>query len=233
MFDALRGLPLGLFFRDDDADDDLPELRQLLDTFGNRDVPISLAVIPGTLTKPGAQALRAAAGDWLELHQHGWMHTNHEQTGRKCEFGVSRDVEAQRADIAQGQARLAEMLDVPTAPVFTPPWNRCTVTTATVLRELGFRALSRERAGGPLGGTLPEVSIAVDLFTWKEGAALKSPQILGTEILRWAAEAAPVGILLHHKVMNQEAFALVEQLLDAVRPTARFHRLGELWHTAN
>lgn len=235
MFSALRGMPLDLFFRDDDADDDLPELHRLLKIFGNRGVPISLAVIPGTLTRPGAQTLRRAAdsGEWLELHQHGWRHENHERTGRKCEFGVSRDMDAQRTDIAQGWARLADMVGTPVAPVFTPPWNRCTPITAEVLRELGFCALSRERAGGALGVSLPEVSIAVDLFTWKGGAALKSPRRLGEEILRWAGERAPVGILLHHKVMRPEAFAMVEQLLDAVRSAARFHKLGDLCRKAN
>jgi hypothetical protein len=44
--------------------------------------------------------------DLIELDQHGWQHTNHETTGRKCEFGPSRSYEQQYADIAQGKALL-------------------------------------------------------------------------------------------------------------------------------
>ncbi len=213
-----------VFFRDDDADRDLPELCRLLDLFGSRKVPLSLAVIPGSLTDDGARRLRnSAAEPWLELHQHGWMHVNHEREGRQCEFGPSRGFAEQLADIARGRQRLAHMLGHNVAPVFTPPWNRCTAETCRALDELGFAALSKDRS--PRVGHIREVSVAVDIFTWKSGPRLKSPDEVGAELCRWMLHLEPVGILLHHKVMSAEAFAMVASLLDTLLPYARFQSL--------
>ena len=87
----------------------------------------------------------------MGLHQHGLAHANHEREGRKCEFGPSRGLEAQRRDIEAGRARLTDLLGDRVDPIFTPPWNRCTTDTGTALAELGFRVLSRESRAEPLG----------------------------------------------------------------------------------
>lgn len=231
MFDALRQSlqlapqPPAIFFRDDDADRDLPELRTLLDLFCSRGLALSLAVIPGTLTEDGARLLSeaAAAAPALELHQHGWMHVNHEPQGRKCEFGPSRSFAEQFLDIASGRQRLAELLGPRVAPIFTPPWNRCTADTARALEQLHFAALSKDLS--PAVGRIREISIAVDIFTWKSGPQLKSPEQIAAELSARLAQPGPLGILLHHKVMNAEAFALTAQLVDALRPASRFYSL--------
>ncbi len=215
-----------IFFRDDDADRDIPELRRLLDVFGSKRTPISLAVIPGTLSPDGARLLRdLAEAPWVELHQHGWMHTNHEPEGRKCEFGPSRGLAQQRLDIMRGRERLLDQLGDRCVPIFTPPWNRCTSETCRALVELGFTALSKDQSPCPAAVDIPEASIAVDIFTWKRGPQLKSAEGIGAELLKRFRRSEPVGILLHHKVMAGQAFALVESLLATLAPVARFHSL--------
>ena len=235
MFEELNNLleqsgkDLDFFFRDDDADRDVPSLRRLLDLFTSRGVPLSLAVIPGTLTDDGARLLRnAASGARIEIHQHGWMHVNHEQQGRKCEFGPARSLRQQRDDIARGWQRLGERFDALCAPVFTPPWNRCTEETREALCELGFRLLSRDISAPPAAGTwLPEIPVSVDLFRWKTGPRLKEADELRAEIGRSVDRGGPVGILLHHKVMSETAFDRVASLVDVLRanPRLRFHTL--------
>jgi hypothetical protein len=221
MFEVLRNV--GVFFRDDDADQDLPQLRQLLQLFASREAPLSLAVIPGTLT-PEAARMLARLPLSFELHQHGWLHANHELQGRKCEFGPSRGYAQQRRDIELGREKLRAMLGCGrVAPVFTPPWNRCTGDTARALLELEFEVLSKDRSAA-VG--MREMSISVDLFAWKQGAMLKPLSQVATEIESASlASSGPVGILLHHKVMSDEAFAVAEELLDTLRPIARFHTL--------
>ncbi|BDC52113.1 polysaccharide deacetylase [Bryobacterales bacterium F-183] len=221
MFESLRNIDV--FFRDDDADNDIPQLRRLLHLFASRQTPLSLAVIPGTL-QPAAAHMLARLPLSFELHQHGWMHANHEREGRKCEFGPARTFAEQFRDIEQGRNRLRDMLGSGrVAPVFTPPWNRCTGDTARALLDLQFNVLSKDRSAA-VG--MPEMSIAVDLFTWKQGATLKPLTQLATEIETCAkANAGPVGILLHHKVMLEDAFATTATLLDALGPVARFHTL--------
>src|SRR6185312_1382232 len=107
---------------------------------------IDLAVIPQALTPSLAESLIARgerSGGRLGLHQHGLAHRSHEPEGRKCEFGPSRDRDAQRRDLTEGRQLLMNLLPGRIQPMFTPPWNRCTRVTAELLAELGFRVLSR------------------------------------------------------------------------------------------
>lgn len=222
MFELLNAKRPRIFFRDDDADRDLPELRRLLDLFGSSGTPLSLAVIPGSLDEGGARLLRDPQ-PWLEVHQHGWMHTNHETVGRKCEFGPSRAFAQQCEDIENGRKRLRDRLGDLCAPVFTPPWNRCTADTARALQSLGFEILSKDQTPN-LG--IREMSIAVDIFTWKNGPELKPLQRIVDEVAaRCQVSDAPLGILLHHKVMSREAFSTVSTLLSGLRPVAEFQTL--------
>lgn len=227
-----------IFFRDDDVDVDEGTLHALLDVFLSRGIPLNLEVIPGTLTADAVAQLeryRCAQPRGFELHQHGWRHTNHERTGRKCEFGASRGVDAQRADIAAGKARMDAAFGPGWFPAFTPPWNRCTHDTFAALEQLGFRVLSKDRGAHPLAGyRWREVSTTLDLYTWRSGAALKPPAEIVDALTAQLQADAPIGVLLHHKVMDQAAFGLVAQLLDELRqfPIVRWHTLSSLLHAA-
>jgi Polysaccharide deacetylase len=224
--ESLPATSIDVFFRDDDADCDLPQLRELLSIFEAHQAALNLAVIPATLT---AECARLLAGRPLfELHQHGWAHVNHELTGRKCEFGPSRPYTEQFTDIAKGQQRLTEMLGRQWARIFTPPWNRCTEDTCIALKQLGFEAISRDRTATPFPrAELAEISISIDLFHWKGGCCLKDETLLTKEIMDTAKQARPVGILLHHKVMDRTALACLDGLLNAIGAVraCRFHSL--------
>lgn len=216
--DSLAGSSPTVFFRDDDADTDLPELRTLLDTFHSRGVPLSLAVIPGTLQESGVQLLCAAAARQpLELHQHGWIHRNHELEGRKSEFGPSRSYAQQFDDIARGSARLKDAFGERFAPIFTPPWNRCTSDTRKALVSLNFRALSTTLSDRGIGShaALAEMPVSVDIFHWRDAFRLKTEDEITSEFIN-LSKKYPLGVLLHHKVMSKEAWQLLEQLLDAL-----------------
>src|SRR4026209_57642 len=81
--------PIAFFFRDDDAGWEDARLFELLDVFADYDVPIDLAVIPKSISQNTAALLRKRVEDRPEhvsVHQHGYAHVNHEETGRKCEF---------------------------------------------------------------------------------------------------------------------------------------------------
>jgi hypothetical protein len=161
-------------------------------------------------------SLSALSADWngrLGLHQHGLAHRNHEADGRKSEFGSARDADAQRRDVLEGRERLEARLPGLIQPVFTPPWNRCTRTTAEVLRELGFRVLSRHVSEPQFGiGGLAEVPVSVD---WSY-AKREDRRVTAVELGELAAERArlgnPVGVNLHHAVMDADELALLEEL---------------------
>jgi hypothetical protein len=201
--DAAGG-PVDVFFRDDDAGWSDDRLLALLDRFEVYGLPLDLAVIPTALRPPLARELRARAGERLSLHQHGFAHANHEPDGRKYEFGPSRSRAEQRRDIETGRALLEEHLGGLLAPIFSPPWNRCTVETGECLAELGFSVLSRESRAEPLGVPgLRELPVSLDFVR------------LGPDELarRFAAARPPIGVMFHHAEMDEAEMARAGELL--------------------
>jgi len=242
-FDELRmslddtladGRTIDIFFRDDDADDDLPNLHRLLDLFGAHATPIHLAVIPGTLTDRGADVLLRRhdhAPHLIELGQHGWMHSNHEIVGRKCEFGPSRNYELQLADIARGRDLLDGVFGPAWQKIFTPPWNRCDENTLQALDCLDFQVLSADGSQmSPQHHRFCEIPISFDIFIWKKGTTPKTASDIGFGIGAQVRRKERIGILLHHKVMTPDAFRAIDILLDGLAESAavRLHTLHNL-----
>ena len=246
-FDALRSVldqlqgekPVDLFLRDDDVEEDEETQRHLIDISLSRGVPLNLEVIPGRLTKATIRLLKEHKRSYaplLELHQHGWMHVNHEANGRKCEFGPSRTREQQLADIAQGKTLLEEAFQSYFFPAFTPPWNRCTEATFAALDELGFAVLSRDRdpenpdSEDVTTHHFREIPITLDLFRWRDGARLKSPDDIIRAIISQIGRNDRIGIMLHHKVMDADAFGFLDRLLAELRryPFVHFHTFQSL-----
>jgi peptidoglycan/xylan/chitin deacetylase (PgdA/CDA1 family) len=210
--------PVEFFFRDDDAGWEDRRLAMLLDVFERHGLPLDVAIIPRELTPRLAEALAVRREPWngrLGLHQHGLAHVNHEPSGRKCEFGAARERAAQRDDIARGRELLAARLPGMTQPVFTPPWNRCTRTTAEVLRELGFRILSRHASEAAFGiAALDEVPASVDWSYAKRGGSRLSLTELGDLAAAEAGRGGPVGVSLHHAVMDEGELSLLDELCE-------------------
>lgn len=206
------------FVRDDDAGWDDDGLDRLLDRCAAHDVHIDIAVIPVELDSGLATSLRARAATGLvHLHQHGFRHVNHENNGRKYEFGPSRSHDQQLADIAQGRELIDEHLHPYVDSVFTPPWNRCTDETAAALANLGFKILSRDLSAEPFGrDDLSEVPVTVDWFAKKKGVPLTRDEI-GRQIAdQIAAGDGPVGVMLHHAVTDAGNLAGIDELLALI-----------------
>ncbi len=226
-----------VFLRDDDIDDDEESLRHLWDITLSYDVPLNLQIIPEKLTPGGIRFLKDCnriSSALVSLNQHGLSHHNHENVGRKCEFGPSRSFQEQMHDIAKGKTILESIFPIRFFPVFTPPWNRCTTDTFQVLDELGFHILSKDNGKPPVTGySFTEISTTLDLCTWKGGPQLKGPEDIATCFLKQMHELDLIGILLHHKVMDTEAFLFLDQLLAELRqwPNIVFHSFQTLWQT--
>jgi hypothetical protein len=114
--------------------------------------------------------------------------------------------------------RLAALLGE-TKPIFTPPWNRCTETTALCLVELGFRALARD-AGAPRLNTdgLDELNVHVDWARPERRERVAGPAPNGTL----------VGVMLHHETMDATERHELAQLVSllAEHENARCVALG-------
>lgn len=209
--------PVDFFFRDDDAGWCDARLFALLDLFEQHSMPIDVAAIPRAVTPALTSRLRSrvtAAHGLVAVHQHGFAHLNHEPEGRKCEFGPARAREQQRRDIEAGRRLLEEALGLHAGDIFTPPWNRCTEATGEALRASGFRVLSRDATARPLGVEgLSELPVRVDWFARRKGVRLGLDE-LGKLLAQAARDAdAPVGVMFHHELMDDEELARTGELL--------------------
>jgi len=227
-----RSTPVTLFVRDDDAGWADERLFRLLDLMRWHHVSIDVAAIPTALTPALAAELRCAIDDsegLVAVHQHGYSHANHEASGKKCEFGPSRSLDQQRADISTGRRILEDTMGTSPAGIFTPPWNRCTPETAVVLTEIGCRLLSRDVDAPDLGvARLAELPIRLN-WTGRHGlrtGAAPWGQSIATAV---ASAAEPVGLMLHHAVMDANDRRLLGEWLElvAAHPMARVRPMLE------
>jgi len=213
-----------IFLRDDDADEDLESLRQLFDVCLASSVPLNLEIIPEALTEAGIRLLdnhKHLHPKLFELNQHGYSHQNHEKEGRKCEFGSSRNFEQQLEDISRGKALLEKTFKDKFYPVYTPPWNRCTEDTLKVLDRLGFKVFSKDKGKTKATGYgFREISTTLDLYRWKGNPRMKAPEEIVEQLLIQMKEEAPIGLLLHHKVMGEAEFRFLDHLLGTLRDFA-------------
>ncbi len=207
---------ISFFFRDDDAGWEDARLFELLDVFADYNVPIDLAVIPKSISQQTTTCLRKRleeSPEHVSAHQHGYAHVNHEQTGRNCEFGDSRSSDLQHADIAAGKALLNDLLGPITESIFTPPWNRCTVSTATCLLSEGFTLLSRDITATQFNTPgLSELPVSVDWFGHRKKVRLTPDEIVES-LSKAASSQAPVGVMLHHALVDDEERQRIGELL--------------------
>jgi hypothetical protein len=216
--------PVTFFFRDDDAGWDDDSLFRLLDCLEETGTPIDLAAIPMEVSpRLGEHLHERATRGAIGVHQHGFTHVNHETVGRKCEFGRSRLRDLQRADISLGWGRLQDVIGDVVQPMFTPPWNRCTMDTAQTLIDLGFEVLSRDVTATPFEcSVLREVPVTIDWFK-KEGGLLIGRDEIALRIAAEVRAGGPVGVMLHHAVTGPDDLVFTAHLvaLLAEHPSAR------------
>jgi len=210
-----------VFFRADDIGVPSTIFADLLGLFDRYQVPLCLAIVPTWLTKARWGAFKEICNPADPLwcwHQHGWGHINHEPSGKKSEFGRSRQPDQIKQDLTRGKKRLKSLLGASFQPYFTPPWNRCSPETLDLISALGFKAVSSSRAGlVPSESTcpLPDIPVNVDLHTRKEPDFNACLVALAQDI-KQAATAGRIGMMLHHQRMNRNAFSLLEALLRHV-----------------
>ncbi len=100
--------------------------------------------------------------------------------------------------------------------IFTPPWNRCSLETLKVLKQLGYIAVSRDQGSAPAASdSLPDIPITVDLHTRKEATTQQGwNRLLGD--LKKSISTGCCGIMIHHRRMNDAAFDFLELLLKQI-----------------
>lgn len=240
------------WWRDDDAADDTPALERLLELAARHHVPLNLAVIPALATDAlSARVARGAAP--VTVLQHGFAHANHAPAGEKrMELGMHRPRVAICEELARGRAMLNATFGMRLAPVLVPPWNRIAEELVPELAGLGFRGLSTyapRRSFRPAPGLIA-CNTHIDVLCWRpERKFLGEEEALDLLIghLRARRRGAggptaadsdgtdpdePSGLLTHHLVMDEAAWAFVARLLAVLAgwPSARWVTADEAFH---
>ena len=245
--DAQRaeGRTATFWWRDDDAGRPDPALDRLLALATRTALPLGLAVVPAWLA-PEVAARLEASPTAVAVLQHGFAHVNHETTPppgirkiRPAECGGARPPDLALAEIRHGRERLGA-LGPRVLPVFVPPWNRIAPTVLQALPALGCRAVS---AFGPRAAAEPVPGLArlnchVDPIVWREsrrfvGASATLERLRAHLVARHEGCAdpdEPIGLLTHHRDLDVDFWAFLEQLLDRLRahPAVRFPPLPTL-----
>ncbi len=215
-----EGRALPLWWRDDDAVAETPELARLAGLAETLQLPVHLAVIP-KLAEPSLPAFTANHRLIVPV-VHGWQHENHAPEGeKKAEFGQPRaDALAQTA---QGLTRLQDMFGLAMLPMFVPPWNRLAHGLRAELAQVGYRAVSTflpRTAAHPAHG-LTQINTHIDPIFWRGGRGLVPPDQQIANIVRLLQDrragltdaAEPMGFLTHHLVHDADVWGFTHDCL--------------------
>ena len=221
------------WWRDDDAVDETPQLRSLLQLAQRLDVPIALSVIPARFSPRLVRFVKRMPQ--IDILVHGYEHENHAPAGRsKCEFGGRRPLAVVDTELRAGLALNMKGFGGQALPVLVPPWNRIAPRFAARLAALGYTGLSTWKPRPPHDGaeTLVRVNTHLDPVDWRRGRALKSERAVAAALLRklrWRRARPdralePLGLLTHHLLWDPRMEHLVESVVATTRshPAARW-----------
>lgn len=216
------GQQVKVFFRADDIGFPGKKFFRLMDIFLHHRLPLCLAVVPCWLSVKRWEILREIDDKAPQLwcwHQHGWSHRNHEPYGKKQEFGPGRDQDEIKKDILSGREKLAGIIKDRFTPVFTPPWNRMDIRSLDILKESGYKAVSRQRKSARkemIPDGLFDFFVNVDLHTRREVLPEDGWEALFDEFSD-ALQTGVCGIMIHHQLMNSACFDFLEILLGTLK----------------
>ena len=208
-----------LFFRADDIGVPSGNFSRLMELFLKYRIPLCTAVVPAWITRQRWELMQRyieKGGSLFCWHMHGYRHVNHEMEGKKQEFGPGRNYDELLNDLSRGHDRLESIMGPHLTKVFTPPWNRCSLETMNILKEMGFKGISRSFGNKPFPPRgLEDFPVHVDLHTRKEKNAGTGWQKLLQELETGMKEDV-CGIMIHHMRMNNRAFVFLEYFLQLV-----------------
>lgn len=217
------GRTVEFWWRDDDAGEMNPALARLLALAERSDVPLALAVIPA---RAGPE-LFVRLPRQVSILQHGADHVNRAAAAKKSEFPDDEAPQAALARLAQARERLARLAGGFAPAVLAPPWNRIAAALVPRLAAAGFCGLSLygARTAALAAPGLRQVNAHVDIVDWRgtrgfvgeERALAAVCAHLAARRAGRADPAEPTGVLTHHALHDEAAWAFLGRLFDVTR----------------
>jgi hypothetical protein len=233
------GTPIQIWLRDDDGHMPCNQFTTLMRICAEFSLAPTLCLVPGRMTPGFPDLVRRQSGSWF-VAQHGFVHANHEPTGRPSEFGANRASAAAAADIQEGRRILERTFDDRFLKVFVPPWNSISPAITQLLPALGFVGLSASAtkdADRNVDG-LCMADAHVDLMNWSTHRGKEPDDVFHRLRLVFEQKrtgtlglSEPVGLLTHHIAMDRTAWntlACVAEILAVAH--ARWLATNEVFH---
>jgi hypothetical protein len=226
-----------IWWRDDDAVADTPQLRKLLDLSRKSRAPVALAAVPLCAGPDLAAALRGQPG--IKVWQHGYAHTDHATPpAKKAELGDDRLVDDVIGELESGRNLLRLLFSDIFDPVLVPPWNRIGPAVRAALPSAGFDRLSTVKARSGSQVLPREVNIHADIIDWRGAHGFIGEEsvvsaLVGHLAARRRGEAdrnEPTGILSHHLIHDRACWDFLADFLDMIaqHPAARLMHPDDL-----
>lgn len=215
-----------LWWRDDDAFRDSPQLQRLLAIAGTAALPVALAAVPATLESSLVDALGRSR--FATVVQHGYAHRDHAlPSERKAELGHHREADAALAELARGLDVLRRNFGERFAAVLVPPWNRIADAIVARLPDVGLRGLSTlgpRPARSPVRGIV-QCNTHVDVIAWRRERAFIGVEAAIDRLvahLRARRDGSvdsdePTGVLTHHLDMSDAGWHFLVELVARTR----------------
>ena len=215
-----EGLTPCFWLRDDDAIHPTAALDRLLGLVDAYGVPLLLAVVPMGATE--ALAERIGGETLVTPAVHGYAHKRYTpDSAPAMELGGKRSADEILDELKAGRAKLHRLFGARLSGILVPPWNRLSREVAARLHEIGFTALSTN-SWHEDGSSLPQLNAQIDIVDWANGKRGRSLEWTMGELLRRLEQArerggAPLGILSHHLVHDEQAWATLEGLIRTLK----------------
>lgn len=201
-----------VWLRDDDAVTTTPALDRLTELCRRHAMPVLLAVIPSGADRQ--LAAHVAAEPLITPTQHGFAHVNHAGAGaRACEVGGDRPVAAVLGDLARGRDAMLTLFGPAAADVLVPPWNRIAPAVLPHLPGLGFGGLSTFAEAHRDTADLDVLNSTLDIIDWRGGRRCQRLDKLTHRLGDLIGAGRPIGILTHHLVHDEAAWAFLDAAL--------------------
>jgi hypothetical protein len=228
LFDTFGQYP-SFWWRDDDLVEMTPGLERLSERSLQYRVPCLLSTIAERTSKKLSDLDHH--GEILQFACHGLRHQNFERWRfRASEFGPSRSESDVANDLEAAWVAMKSVFGERALPIFVPPWNRFHPKHCEVLVKSKFRGLSSFAGNHPriVPAAIRRFDVHVDIMDWRSTPVVLDQDVIvarlsrafrklsPSKLFRPNAPLKPIGILTHHRVMNDAAWSIMDELFESL-----------------
>jgi len=221
-----------VFFRDDDVGQHDVNIVRTIELFQKLEIPLSLEVVPNNIQKEFVSYFNSLAHkEIFDIGQHGCAHVPYFKNNRnKGEFGSNRTYNEKKRDILTGWKKIQQNFPNSCEKIFIPPWGLMDSETYLILKEFNYTGFSLTGHGRIYSFIkkimsflhkskvckrygMIDLSVSMDNMANFEKKTPKTTEELINDFKKVSGTTKYVGIMLHDKIMDDNAFTILENFI--------------------